>query len=448
MGVTMTKSGQNRRKKRTLCVEVVESRLLMTASATTVQSILYSPPGIALVRPNTPVVPYGVATSAVSFVDPSVGVSHGAHVVIGQRDYVGPFARLDARSGYIKVGNLSTILDNASIIANPTGKGSSGVVIGQSTLIGYRATVLGPARIGAFGASVQVTSIGAGALIDGGNVEQGAIVGPLARVGPGVTIPSGMRVLPGKNVTTQAEASNPALGMVVAVTASDLTPIGTTLVNSATLAAGYTSVYQGSTGTGTPPGYDAGSGVPVPNNGNLSLILGSGPEPGTTVVAFEPVRQSPRFAASTTQPFQGQFHQSPFRATGQVVFGQTAKQVAAAVGHHNAIRGDQGQPIRIASIKKTGNGVTITSPVGGQVAIGLNFQAGNGSVILGGTSGTSTIGDNVTIGSGAVVAGSSLGLGTTVGDRAYVANSTLAPGTIVPAGAIMINNVKQGSIQW
>ena len=441
-------SGHAWRKTASLCVESMEPRLVLSTTPSSVRAILYSPPGTALVRPNLPVVPYGVATSAVSFVDPSAGIGHGEHVVIGQRDFIGPFAKLDARGGYIKVGNLSTVLDNATILANPTGKGSQGVVIGQSVLIGYGATVRGPATIGAFGNSVQVTSIGSGALIDGGNVEQGAVVGALARVGPGVTIPTGMRVLPGKNVTTNAEASSPALGKVVPVTAADLSAAGQTLLNSASLASGYTNVFQGSTATGTPPGFDTGSGIPIPNNGNLALLLGTGPEPGTSAVSFEPVRQSPTFAAATNKPYAGQFNSSPFRSTGQVIFGQTARQVSSAVGHRNAIRGDQGQPIRIGSIAKTGNAVTITSPVGGQLAIGNGFRAGGGTVILGGSSGVSTFGNDVAVGTGSVVTGSSLGAGTKVGSRAYVANSTLAADTVVPDGAILINNVRQGTVEW
>ena len=47
--------------------------------------------------------------------------------------------------------------------------------------------------------------------------------------GPGVTVPSGFRVLPGANVTTNEEASKPALGMVVPVTSSDISTIKSTI---------------------------------------------------------------------------------------------------------------------------------------------------------------------------------------------------------------------------
>ena len=87
-------------------------------------------------------------------------------------------------------------------------------------------------------------SIGANAEIDGATIEPGAIVSPLARVGPDVTVPTGYRVLPGANVSTDAEASNPALGMVVPVTASDIATVEKTLSENESLAAGYITLYQ------------------------------------------------------------------------------------------------------------------------------------------------------------------------------------------------------------
>ena len=87
-------------------------------------------------------------------------------------------------------------------------------------------------------------------MIDDATIEPGAIVSPLARVGPGVTVPSGYRVLPGMDVTTDAEASNPKLGMVVAVTSSDTSTLKQILTDSRGLAAGYTSLYQGNSATG------------------------------------------------------------------------------------------------------------------------------------------------------------------------------------------------------
>ena len=80
--------------------------------------------------------------------------------------------------------------------------------------------------------------------------------------------------------------------------------------------------------------------------------------------------------------------------------------------------------------------------------IGQNIVAGNGATILGDASTKTLIGDNVTIGNGAVLDGTSLGSGTTVGDRAYLRDSTFPAGTNIPAGAIYINNVLIGAVEW
>ena len=68
-------------------------------------------------------------------------------------------------------------------------------------------------------------------------VEAGAVVGALARVGPGVTVPSGMYVLPGANVTTNAEASQPSLGKVEPVPAAIFSELNSTLSRNMALAA-------------------------------------------------------------------------------------------------------------------------------------------------------------------------------------------------------------------
>jgi carbonic anhydrase/acetyltransferase-like protein (isoleucine patch superfamily) len=124
-----------------------------------------------------------------------------------------------------------------------------------------------------------------------------------------------------------------------------------------------------------------------------------------------------------------------------------AGQVAHRLGHANAIRADEGQPIAIGSIARTGSRVTINSPLGGTLSIGQNFQADTGAVILGGPNVNANIGDDVTIGAGAVLDRTSLGSGSSVGPRAYLANSSFPPNTVIPAGAIYINNNFQGYVQ-
>jgi carbonic anhydrase/acetyltransferase-like protein (isoleucine patch superfamily) len=123
-------------------------------------------------------------------------------------------------------------------------------------------------------------------------------------------------------------------------------------------------------------------------------------------------------------------------------------QLAHRLSRANAIRADQGQPIKISSVAHTGSHVTINSPLGGTLTIGKNFVAGSGAVILGGPNVNSVIGDNVNVGPQAVVDRTSLGLGSSVGAGAYLLNSSFPADTVIPPGAIYINNKLAGHVQW
>jgi carbonic anhydrase/acetyltransferase-like protein (isoleucine patch superfamily) len=398
------------------------------------------------IRPNLPVMPFAVPSKKATFIDPSVRVLRGQAVVVSYQSYIAPYATLDARGlGAIKIGDGSVILDNAAIVANPGHRSvAPRVLIGDQVVIGYGARILGPSTVGAYGAASQPTSIGARAVIDGANIQPGAIVSPLARVGPGVTVPSGFRVLPGMNVTTQAEASNPKLGMVVAVTSSDITTIRQTIGLDQSLAVGYTSLYQGNSATGPNPGADpAISGI---FNGNLSTVEGTSPEPPSPLASSNSKKTIPAFLSPHRGLIGAQLVNFPARITGLAEFNQRAAQVAQRLGEANSIRADQGQPIIIGSIARTGRSVTIGSPLGGTLTIGLRLRAGAGAVILGGAGVKAQLGDDVTVGSGAVLDRTSLGAGSTVGPNAYLLTSTFPAHTAIPAGAIYINNRLQGFV--
>jgi carbonic anhydrase/acetyltransferase-like protein (isoleucine patch superfamily) len=414
-------------------------------------SLLHDPEGFPAVRPNTPVLPYGTPSKQATYIDPAARINNGYAVIIGAPSFIGPYSTLDAHGGIIKIGSISAILDNASIVANPLHPHTAPapeVRIGDHVAITYGAQVLGPSTIGAYGSAALSTGIGPGAVIDQATIKPGAIVSALARVGPGVTLPTGYRVLPGVNVTTNEEASNPALGKVVKVTTSDLNDVTSILANSLSLAAGYNTLYQGQSATGASPGVDPSvTGI---NNGNLATIEGANSQPGspTASTAFLPPGTGPKFPSPHQGLIQGHLFGFRARVTGAAIFHSRAKDVAHSLGRGNSIRADQGQPITIGSIGQTGIGVTINSPLGGQLTIGQNFMAGNGAIILSGNNVKAVIGDNVSIGSGAVVDRSSLGSGSTVGDRAYVFNSTFPAGTNIPGGSIYINNKLVGSVQW
>lgn len=449
----------NRRTVRFIAVaEGLEGRQLLSGGSWPgylprgeLRSLLRSPVGNPAVRPNTPVMPYGTASKSATFIDPSTRIINGYAVIVSSPGFIGPYSTLDAHGGAIKIGTGSAILDNAAIVANPAHPHSAPspvVRIGNQVLISFGARVRGPATIGSYVVTSAPVQIGSGALVDGATIEPGSIVGALARVGPGVTLPSGFAVLPGKNVATNQEASDPALGKVVKVTSADLAKVTRLLSSNLSLAAGYNQLYQGQSGTGVSPG--VGASVTGIYNGNLSAITGTSQQPGsaTASTAYLPPGSAPRFPSPHRGLVPGRLFGFRARVAGATNFHARAASIAHSVGRANSIRADQGQPISIGSIGQTGNGVTINSPLGGQLTIGENFAAGNGSVILSGGNLKAVIGDNVTIGNGAVVNQSSLGSGSTVGDRAYVTNSTFPAGTDIPAGAIYVDNRLMGSVEW
>lgn len=431
----------------------------MRPAANPLAAILRQTPFTHVVRPNTPVAPFGSDPTTASFIDPSVRVTNGNHIVIGIKSLVGPYATLDARSGFLKIGSVSAVLDNATIQTSPPRTiPPSSVLIGDSALVSFGATVIGPSTIGGFGVGTLPTLIGPNALVEGANVEPGSIVGALARVGPGVTVPAGTYVQPGANITTQAEASNPALGMVRPVTAAELKAVSDELAHTALLANGYTTLYEGSSSTGANPGVPASvTGV---NNGNLAAVEGTSQEPGPTPVTFEPKKVGPTFPTPRMGNAQGLISTFRGRIIGQAVFHQRAALVAHHLGRSNAFRADDGQPITIGSIAATGTAVTINAPSGatssgadiakklGQVVIGQDFRADDHAVLLGGPTAVTKLGDNVTLGAGSVVDESTIGSGATIGARVYVLDSTVPAGATVPPGTILIKNKVTGSVTW
>jgi carbonic anhydrase/acetyltransferase-like protein (isoleucine patch superfamily) len=262
--------------------EIMEARTVLSGLvAPPVEFIhlgLYGALGAQLARPNTPVAPYGASKDA-SFVDPSAKIQNGTHIVVGTNDYIAPWATLDGRKGIIEIGNASTVQDNATLVAN-TGPGSphsSGIIIGDNVYIAAGATILGPAVIGAPHGGAN-TEVGPNAVVDQAIIDPGAEVGALAFVGPGVEIPAGFRVLPGAFVTTEAQATNPSLGLVAKITGTD-SALANALTDSAALAVAYTASYQGASATGA-SSLSSSSSV---FNGNLATVEGSSPSPGITI---------------------------------------------------------------------------------------------------------------------------------------------------------------------
>ncbi len=476
----MTRTCPDRRATRTARPEAepVEPRALLSGTvvnAPTNPSVIAElnlGASIALRRPDVPVAGFSTPTSLASFVDPSARLSAKGRAVIGLDSLVGPFATIDTSAGgSIKVGNGSAVLDNATLRAS--GRGSA-VFIGDRVSVGFGAKILGSSQVGTYAAAqggtpALATGIGPNALIDGATIEQGVIVGALARVGPGVVVPTGFEVVPGANVATEAEATNPALGMVARLSAADFTALGQSLAHDAQLAIGYITLYRGQSATGASIGVP--SSITGINNGNLSAVTGIGNEPGSASgVPFEPSGStSPQFQAAGGALAPGSLSTFPSRVTGRAVFNARPAGALGKIAQADSIRADDGQPLQFASAPSLGSGVTINSPLGssapasgststsatlgGIVTFGSRIQVGTGAVILGGPaigtgSSARVVGDGSAIGPGAVVDRSSLGANDQIGARSYVEGTTLGDGVVIPPGTILVNNRVVGTVRW
>ena len=54
-----------------------------------------------------------------TYIDTTAHIQNGKHIVLGFQDYVGPYANLDAISGFIKIGSGGFIGDNSAIVSDP-----------------------------------------------------------------------------------------------------------------------------------------------------------------------------------------------------------------------------------------------------------------------------------------------------------------------------------------
>ena len=430
--------------------ERMEPRLVLNAAtsvAAEVRMILSRTPGATPVRPNTPVLPLEAPATTATFIDPSTLISRPGRISVGTRDFVAPFVSLNAANGSIKIGTSSSIGDNATLVANPTkARGITGIFIGDNVSVGTGVSITGPAAVGF--TTGAATTIGANAVIDGAVIRAGAFVGALARVGPGVTIPAGYRVLPGANVTTQAQAVNPALGQVVVATAADATAATATITRNVALAAAYTNLYQGNSATG--PGA-AVSGGPVPAAlagsttiffGALNNVLGIATEPTARFAPFEPATGFPTFRntnGTVVSPPQNLAYRFPARVIGQVQFNQPYNGSVNSLGRRDSIRGDEGQAIIFGGpIGHIGNGVTIRSPLGGvrstttttvvttTTAAGVTTTTTNATTTTSQAASTATAGTTTAITTGRTAAG----LATTGTVTTTIANTNFVVGGV------------------
>lgn len=344
-----------------------------------------------------------------SFVDPTASLD--GQVTFGRLVYIAPFAEV---RGLVSIGDDTNIQDNVLVEGQ--------VSLGDNVILAHNCRVTGPARVGQIGGAPCF--VGFKALVEGGTVEPDAMVGIMARLGPGVTLHSGMRILAGKNVTTQQEADQVELGKVVPVSDGDRHFMEDVLLVNRDLAVGY-----------------AGLQAADPNS-----VRGISADPSTPidVATFKPVLAGIPVLDPTFRN----------RIIGDLFSDDTVDQLSLAMGNRDSIRADEGGPFHLGHLVQMGEQVTYHALEHSELTVGDNFRVGDHTLIHGGADignvpkDRTRIGSNVTVGAGSVVFRSDIGDECVIGSGTLVEGCQLAPGTVVPDKTILINNQNLGSVEW
>jgi carbonic anhydrase/acetyltransferase-like protein (isoleucine patch superfamily) len=346
---------------------------------------------------------------------------------LGEKVYVAPFAQLDATNAPISIAAGSNAQDQVKIIASGTG-----VQIGERVIMAHMAVVKGAAKIGTQGSTgpftdpvtntqfnndIAKTFLAFNCEIDGATVERNTVVTFLARVGPGVTLPAGKVVLPGKNVTTNLEASSGSLGKVADLTQADVALMeGIIEVNEA-FAKGYTELARADSSNVQGINY---APVTFFNPGGLPQIGGI-------------ATRDPNFRN---------------RIIGNIVLQDSLATLTNKIGSRISLRADEGGLFNVGEIAGMANDVVFHALKANSLTLGNGIGYGPRALVHGGrqvvngvANGPETsVGNSVGLAPNSVIFRSVIGERSAVGQRSAVFNSTLAPRTEIRSRTIYADN--------
>jgi carbonic anhydrase/acetyltransferase-like protein (isoleucine patch superfamily) len=395
------------------------------------------------------VCPAGVPIERATFIDPTATITTPSRVRLGELVYVAPFAKLLARpKAPIQIGSASNVEDgtvlDAAARSTPARdrkikaagiRKERGLVIGARTVFGHHTSVRGPAVIGVGGGPIEANKDGVpevilnqGAQVDGAWLEQNTAVSVFARVGPGVRLRSGMQVLPGKNVTTQAEADDPALGKVVPLTEADVEGTELSIDANTGFAREYSRLYRE----------------------NRGLVRGISPDPGGT--EYSGVRSIPvtRAKSGTCDGVPTIVPGFRSRLIGSVCTEDSVARLARVVGNEVSLRADEGTdtPYLLGRIGRMHDGVVFHDVPEAGITTGDGVVYGEDSTVHSGPGRPAVLGDEVRLGKGSVVFGSTIGNGSTIGAGALVGFTNLPAGSTVAPKSIIFGGNLFGTVEW
>ncbi|MBA3714553.1 MAG: acetyltransferase [Pyrinomonadaceae bacterium] len=401
---------------------------------------------------NRPVGPLGTPLECATFIDPTVQITRPRDIDLHGQIYVGPFARLLARQGAkIKIEGESNVQDNVTIHAHfgrrnradeerikaiGLGEEGEGVEIAERSILAHGSTVKGPAKIGIGGTNIEADPhheqnvfISFGAEVDGAILERNTGLSALARVGPGVILRSGHLVLPGKNVTTQAEADDTTSEnrKVRLVTEADVAFNIAVLEVNVGLAKEYSRL-----------------AIENPNS-----VLGINVDPGGNT--FDPQRDAPKLAGLTT--IDPSFRN---RIIGDVIMGDNRETLNRVMGARISLRADEGGPFIVRRITSMADNCIFHALENNDLVVGNNVTYGERVIVHGGgriivagePEDPTVIGNNVTLKNQAVVFRSFVARNSVIGEKSAVVGSDLTPGQVIPDRVIYLNNEIFGTVEW
>lgn len=366
------------------------------------------------------IVGFNARAAGENFTDPTAQVR--GQVTLGEHVYVGPFATLFTDAGHkIAIGAESNVQDNVTLEAT---KGD--LQLGEMVILAHGATVRGKAELGEHGTCPQGAShcpsfVGFNSEVDGATIEMDAMLTHLARVAPGITLHSGLKVLPGKNVTTQAEADDPGLGKVALLVEADRDFMRGVIEVNVELAKQYVHL------------------TPVE-------IVGINVDPDTS---FNQGKQLPTLASIPTQ--NTSFRN---RVIGSVLLANTLNQLDDVMGSHDSLRADEGSPFILGPITFMGSGVTFHALEHTSIHISGGGRFESYSLVHGGpnsfNSNTTTAGNGFRLGAKAVFFNSRIGPLGRVGFKSAVLGTDFGTsiGTRVSDCQIINNGQRVGEVEW
>ncbi|MGJ5629329.1 acetyltransferase [Nostoc sp. CALU 1950] len=376
---------------------------------------------------NLPICPSTAPSESASFVDPTATIINPTNITLGEKVYVAPFAQLDATNAPISIAADSNAQDQVKITASGTG-----VQIGERVIMAHMAIIKGAAKIGTQGSTgpftdtvtntqfsntVPETFLAFNCEIDGATIQRNTVVNFLARVGPGVTLPAGKVVLPGKNVTNNLQATSGSLGKVVNLTQADVALMeGIIEVNEA-FAKGYTDLARADLTNVTGINY---APVTFFNSGGLPQIGGT----------------------PTSDPNYRN------RIIGNLTFQDSLASLNHKLANRISLRADEGEPFNVGSIAGMANDVvfhaleTTSLTLGNGVGYGPRTLVHGGRQVVNGVANgpETSIGDAVGLGPNSVIFRASIGNRSAIGQRSAVFNSTVAPRTHIRSRTIYADN--------